>query len=530
MPSSTDPVLVLYVGPDAHEEGAVPDRLAATADAVEVTGVTDPATAREYLADQPADCVVVRQDLAEGSGVDFVASIRSADADLPVVLFPRDGSEDIASAAISAGVTEYLADGSGDRMSDLAAVVREIVDGTVAGDTDDGSVDWPADATAAGPGGTTDVYDDEVGFDSGPVTQLDPSAQLNLLEQIFRQVPVSLYVKDTEGRHLLMSDSDQSPVDAVGKTDPEIYDADLARESYRDDMHVVETGDPIYNKEEYNPAEDQWVLTSKVPWYDDGEIMGLIGVTRLITEKKEYEREIERKNERLERFASVVSHDLRNPLNVAQARLALLREDGVDNEHAENLGTALDRMEALIDDVLELARKGHTIDETDPVTLSAVFTNAWSTVETGGASYEITGDCQFEADPSRLTELFGNLVRNAVEHGSTSPRSGDHADAVEHASGEGTGRADGAALTVRVGALEDGFFFADDGPGIPDAEKDGVFEVGHTTAADGTGFGLSIVEEIADAHGWSVAVTDAETGGARFEVTGIDSVTPVERE
>jgi signal transduction histidine kinase len=74
-------------------------------------------------------------------------------------------------------------------------------------------------------------------------------------------------------------------------------------------------------------------------------------------------------------------------------------------------------------------------------------------------------------------------------------------------------------VTVTVGDLADdaGFFVADDGPGIPPDERETVFEAGHSTAPDGTGFGLAIVDGIADAHGWTVRVTDSATGGARFE-------------
>jgi signal transduction histidine kinase len=81
-------------------------------------------------------------------------------------------------------------------------------------------------------------------------------------------------------------------------------------------------------------------------------------------------------------------------------------------------------------------------------------------------------------------------------------------------------------VTVTVGELADcdGFYVADDGPGIPADERETVFESGYSTAADGTGFGLSIVEEIASAHGWAVRVTDSAEGGARFEVAGVDVV------
>jgi signal transduction histidine kinase len=80
------------------------------------------------------------------------------------------------------------------------------------------------------------------------------------------------------------------------------------------------------------------------------------------------------------------------------------------------------------------------------------------------------------------------------------------------------------SVTVTVGDLPDGFFVADDGPGIPAEVRDEAFEAGYSTNPEGTGFGLSIVREVADAHGWDVRLVDAEEGGARFEFRGVTVV------
>jgi signal transduction histidine kinase len=73
-----------------------------------------------------------------------------------------------------------------------------------------------------------------------------------------------------------------------------------------------------------------------------------------------------------------------------------------------------------------------------------------------------------------------------------------------------------------VGTFDDGFYVADDGPGVPEADRESVFESGYSTDREGTGLGLTIVQEIAEAHGWEVSVTDSESGGARFEITGVE--------
>ncbi|WP_115863958.1 PAS domain S-box protein [Halorussus litoreus] len=263
--------------------------------------------------------------------------------------------------------------------------------------------------------------------------------------------------------------------------------------------------------------------------------LAYLGSARDVTERRERKRKVERQNKRLKEFASVVSHDLRNPLNVAQGHLELASETGEDH-HFEKTGDALGRMESLIEDLLKLARQGQDVDDTEQVDLEAVVRRAWSTVSTGDASLEVDdGLGDVEADGGRLQELLENLFRNAVEHGSTSPRSHTREDAVEHGSTSSQSKTDdavehaGESVTVRVGSLDHGFFVEDDGTGIPEDEREKVFEHGHTTAEDGSGLGLSIVKSIVDAHEWDVGVTDSESGsgvrdesdrpGARFEIS-----------
>ena len=70
--------------------------------------------------------------------------------------------------------------------------------------------------------------------------------------------------------------------------------------------------------------------------------------------------------------------------------------------------------------------------------------------------------------------------------------------------------------------LEDGFYVEDDGPGIPEENRTDIFDSGYSTTGEGTGFGLSIVKRVAEAHGWDITVTESEVGGARFEITGVE--------
>ncbi len=253
----------------------------------------------------------------------------------------------------------------------------------------------------------------------------------------------------------------------------------------------------------------------------DGEFSGTVGVLRNIADRKQRERELRRQNDRLQKFASFVSHDLRNPLNVASTRLELAQRE-CNSPHLDDIGAAHERMSRLIDAVLTLAREGEQPEAVEELSLESLAEQCWAHVDTGEATLAIDTDRTVHAEEARVQQLLENLVRNAVEHGSHARR-----DPVEHGSVGGRRQTGGAVdhgeepVSVRVGDLPDGFYVEDDGPGIPPEERGEVFEAGYSTAEEGTGLGLNIVEEIAEAHGWAVDVTEGSEGGARFEFTDV---------
>jgi len=232
------------------------------------------------------------------------------------------------------------------------------------------------------------------------------------------------------------------------------------------------------------------------PFTTGGAQTGQSIVLSDVTHREQYRQELEAKNEKLEQFASIVSHDLRNPLQVAKGRVELATEQE-DVEHLEPVVRAHERMEQLIEEMLTLAREGVSIDETETVDIGRLAERSWGMVAADEASLSIDIDDggTVSSDPERLQQLFENLFRNAIEHG-------------------------GDDVTVTVGTLDDdsGFYVEDDGDGIPPAEREEVFEAGYTTATDGTGFGLAIVSEIVDAHGWEIRAVEGRAGGARFEI------------
>ncbi len=286
------------------------------------------------------------------------------------------------------------------------------------------------------------------------------------------------------GRELLDVDQDESIVGRSISAFPVVSDHyfTLIEENDTDSEIELEVNDRVYR-----------VRTS--PLFDHRDrLLARVILVYDISEQKRRERELARRNEQLDRFASMVSHDLRNPLSVARASEQMLREDD-DEEYLDRLRRSHERIEAIIEDVLTVARSGETVTNPETVSIASVAEDAWRTVETADATLHTESDRTVQADSTRLRQLLENLFRNAIEHG-------------------------GDDVTVTIGSFDRGFFVGDDGPGISDEDHEKVFESGYSTADDGTGFGLDIVQTIADAHGWTVSAVSSESGGTRFEFTG----------
>ena len=237
----------------------------------------------------------------------------------------------------------------------------------------------------------------------------------------------------------------------------------------------------------------------------DGDVFAGLSFAQDITEQVERERKLEAtvkkleaSNDRLESFASMLAHELRNPVTIGQIYSQQLPAES-DGEAVEYVSEAFDRMEDIIDVMLVLTRGQEAVGESDPLSVADVARDAWNGVEAPDATLTVELDAVLRADETFVRHLFRNLFENAVQHG-------------------------GQDVTVTVGDLRDGFYVEDDGDGIPANERKRVFEAGYTTASDegGTGLGLAFVQKLAEVYGWDCSVTESDSGGARFEFRDVN--------
>ncbi|WP_017342670.1 hybrid sensor histidine kinase/response regulator [Halorubrum sp. T3] len=428
-------------------------------------------SAVERLRRKPVDCVVAGHDLPDGDGIELLREVRDRDPEVPVVLATASGSERVASEAIANGVADYV----------------------------------PLDATDGGEGLRERVRQ-AVAHGRSREAEEARKRDRRRLETLIGNLPGFVYrCRNAPGWPMELVRGESEPItgyttaelasDAVVWGEDVIHPDDRER-AWEVVQAAIDTGEEFEITYRIRTRDDElrwmWERGCLVESTVDGTAV-LEGFITDVTERKEYEAELERRNEELESFASVVSHDLRNPIAVAKGRVDLARER-YDDSDLDRAARAHDRTLERIDQLLTLARNGKRVTDVEPVDLDDAVDRCWSGVATGDASLDVEVDSTVDADRERLVQLLENLVRNAVDHG-------------------------GDDVAVRVGELDStaGFFVADDGPGIPEDLRDQVFEAGFTTASEGTGFGLSIVSRIAEAHGWSVEAVDGAEG-ARIEV------------
>lgn len=433
--------------------------------AAEVTTVTKPTEALDLLTEHPFDCIVSDYEMPRIDGLELLERVRETYPNLPFLLYTGKGSESIASQAINAGVTGYFQKGGSEQHERLANRVTHAA------------------------------------------TEYRANLDSKRYSAALQALGYPMYVVDSCGRFTYVNEAfaeftGYRSEEVVG-AEPSLVKTDESTERANEALRsVVSSSGPDVEQFEIE------VLTADgevVPCRDhiaplpfETEYRGCTGILRDITTQRRRREELAEKNERLEHFISAAAHDLRTPLMTAQTAASMAHQTD-DSEFFDQVDEAHDRLERILDELLTVAREGQDTAVTEAVALTEAGRTAWESVETDAADLTVRDSATLAASPSRFRRLLENLFQNAVAHG-------------------------GETVAVTLGTLDDdaGFYIADDGPGVPAEGREDVFDPGYTTADDGTGFGLSIVTRIADAHGWEVVVTESADGGARFEVTNVE--------
>lgn len=353
----------------------------------------------------------------------------------------------------------------------------------------------------------------------------------NLLRTIIDILPDRIFVKDTQSRLMLVNKASWTHTpnvggeeEMIGMTDSDLLPAEMAEEIYADEQALFASGQPILNQEE--PGRDYegnpiYFLSTKVPLLDtQGNVIGLVGVSRDITNQKQTEQqrlELALQKERLElltEFIGNMSHDLKTPLSVIKTTLYLMErlDDPVRQEaKLQVIKEQTLRLEKLIQDVITMSRLEHGAKPIfEPVDFNALILDVESKLRATAERKHL--DILFNldehlpllpADENELWRLMANLYENALhytpEHG-TITLTTYMVDKQVVAEVQDTG--------IGIGA--------DDMPHIFDrfyrADPARSLERG------GTGLGLAIVKRIVELHGGEIIVQSDEGKGSLFRV------------
>lgn len=336
------------------------------------------------------------------------------------------------------------------------------------------------------------------------------------LRRVIDLVPDLIFAKNREGTYLLANEATaeaygRSPEAVEGRTDPELIpDMDQSEAFRKDDLEVIESGEPKFIPEEEltkADGETRLLQTSKIPYTVPGTGEdAILGYARDITELKEYETELESQRDNMDVLNKVMRHDIRNDLQLVLA-YAETAKPHVDAEGEEYLEQVLEAAREAVE-ITEVAR-----DVTDvmlqsavdphPKNLQAVLTDVTEATRASNENAVITIEGRLPSVEVRaddmLNSVFRNCLKNAIYHN-------------DKPVPEVTVRAEreGDRAVVRI---------ADNGPGIPDDRKEAIFQEGKMGLdSEGTGLGLYLVKTLVDRYEGAVAVEDNEPSGAVFVV------------
>jgi len=354
-----------------------------------------------------------------------------------------------------------------------------------------------------------------------------------LLQALMDYTPDHIYFKDTQSRFIRNSKSQASmlglgdPAEAVGKTDFDFFPH--AARSYDEEQEVMRSGQPLVDLEEWvvwPDGRETWVSTTKVPLPDsDGQIIGIFGISRDITERKRAEQAIQQLNADLEKqagqlraaigeleaFSYSVSHDLRAPLRAIDGFTRILVEDYESSLDAEGrrvcgvISKEARRMGELIDDLLafsRLSRKEMRAAAIDMQTLaSSVFHELATETDKARIEFQIGSLPPVAGDPKLIRQVWVNLLSNAIKFTSREKRA-----VIE------VGSMDSRSETI--------YYVRDNGTGFDmryAGKLFGVFQRLHSeNEFEGTGVGLAIVQRVVHRHGGRVWAEGELEKGATF--------------
>jgi PAS domain S-box-containing protein len=410
---------------------------------------------------------------------------------------------------------------------------KDVVNSEIRTFAKDGSIRWErvfahpvwdkkANRLAGIVGAVQDVTRQKIAEEKLRETVLQQTAILN-------NIPDMAWMKDKKGYYIAINEEfikfvELDAYQIIGKTDFDIFPHEYAAAYREGDKQVMETKQRLRTEEKLNlgGGKTRWAETIKTPITNSsGEVIGTTGISREITERKKAEleretliKELEAKNTELERFTYTVSHDLKSPLVTITGFLnyleksALARDFDKFNQDLKRIYQAVEKMQTLLKDLLELSRIGRMMNDPVETSFGEIVREALAIVEGNikannvKIEFEDKGHKVF-GDKIRLVEVLQNLIENAIKFMGNQP-----------------------TPAIRIGSIVDAekpttFFIQDNGIGVAPQFIDRIFGLFNKLDTDspGSGIGLTLVKRIVEVHGGKIWVESELGKGSTFYFT-----------
>lgn len=495
---------------------------------------------REALTTKHWDFIISDYSLPQFSGMEALAELKETGNDIPFIFVSGTIGEEIAVAAMKAGVHDYIMKDNLSRL--IPAFERELREA-------------------------------EIRKQKREAEEAIKNERI-LLRTLIDNLPDMVYVKDAEGRKIVSNNADfeflgySSEAEVLGKTEEELHPDGKAHKNLENDRAIIESGKIIYNYEEKRTdpnGNERWFLTNKIPLFNDhGTISGLVNLSHDITERKlseialqEREQELEKQNmeymalnreylrlnddlkDSLRRIKAIneeliiakskaeesdnlktaflenMSHEVRTPLNGILGFAEFLKDPDLDKEQVEQYIGIIDasskQLLTIINDILDISKiqAGQiTLSKTD-VDITDLLEDIYQGNKDQAALKHLTlvlnkrdldKNIVVTTDGSKLRQIINNLINNAIKF-----------------TAKGTIE---FGFEVKEQILS--FFVKDSGIGIAPEDQSLIFKpfskVENAAARKygGNGLGLAISRALVEKLGGTMALASAINNGSIF--------------
>lgn len=468
-------ISVLYIEPNQRIQKLIKSNIEKEHTDIHIITAKNSVEGFKLLDERRFDCIICEYDISDMNGLEFLDEIRHKEIDIPFILFADRCSNKIVRKVINNKSSDYIDKELNNKQYALLAnrITNQVSEYM----------------------NSKKLHQKRQQLNT---EQEFINASINSINDIF-------YVLDYSGKIIKLNKSGKRFIKNTTNYDynkDDLFIKDIFPDEQKEqiDKSILSTkdgNDVRVNIESYLKKDNSKIeLDLTFSLLNNSHTERIVGVGRDVTKQNKYKRQLKYKNKQLTEFAKIISHDIRNPLSIAQGYIDMIEDGGNNNQPIQKTKNALNKIENILDDVLDISTKTESDLTKQYLTIDSIANNCWNNIENENSNLYVKTNQSIFVNEKLVYRFFDNMFKNSIKHG-------------------------GKNVDITIGSLNNGFYIEDTGDGIPDKIKSEIFNPNYTTSNTGKGLGLTIVEHVCDLHNWTIKVTESSSGGARFEITDI---------